>query len=154
MTHPGVELHQVRYDDPETVALVEEIQLDLTGRYGGPDETPVDPGDFVSPDGIFLVLRRGGAVAACAGLRRHGNGVVELKRMFVRPAYRRTGLARVLIAALEDNARAAGYRQLVLETGTGQPEAMALYESAGFERIPPFGFYAEHVDSRSYGKTL
>lgn len=74
--------------------------------------------------------------------------------MFARPAHRRTGIARRLLHELEAAGRKAGYRRLVLETGLVQPEAIALYESAGYEPIPPFGYYADSPLSRSYGKDL
>jgi len=149
-----VVLRELAYGGGSTAALIAAIQQELIERYGGPDETPVDPADFAPPDGVFLVAQRAGEIVACAGLRRHGEDAVELKRMYVRPAHRRTGLGRLLLGALEEHARRSGHRQLVLETGTGQPEAIALYESAGYLPVPPFGHYADAPESRSYGKAL
>ena len=149
-----IEVTDVSYDADVAVQLIEEIQLDLTGRYGGPDETPVDPAAFAPPDGAFLLAYAGADLVGCAGLRRHTADEVELKRMYIRVSHRRQGHARRLLGALEDRARAMGYRQLVLETGLEQPEAIALYESAGYHPVPAFGYYADSALSRSYGKTL
>ena len=149
-----LEIEQVAYDADVAQQLIEEIQLDLTGRYGGPDETPVDPGGFAPPYGAFLLAYAGADLIGCAGLRRRSAEVVELKRMYVRAAHRRRGHATRLLAAVEDRARELGYRQLVLETGLEQPEAIALYESAGYTAVPAFGYYAAEPNSRSYGKTL
>lgn len=149
-----VDWEYVAYDAAVTVVLIAEIQAELTARYGGPDETPVDPTEFAPPHGLFVVGRLSREPVACGGLRRHGDGVVELKRMFVRPAYRRAGLARRLLHVLEAAAREIGYRQLVLETGLVQPEAIALYESAGYEPVPAFGYYADAPLSRAYAKSL
>lgn len=145
---------RVPYDGEVTSQLLDEIQQDLTRRYGGPDETPVDAAEFAPPHGVFLIARSDEQPVACGGLRRRREGVVELKRMFVRPGHRRTGLARRLLHELEAAAREAGYRQLVLETGLQQPEAIALYEAAGYNSIPPFGHYADSPLSRAYGKNL
>jgi len=149
-----LELDVVAYDSAMASVLIEEIQADLAQRYGGPDETPVDPADFAPPSGLFVVARLGCIVIGCAGLRRHDEGVVELKRMFVISQHRRRGLARLLLAQLEDRARAAGYLEIVLETGTAQPEAITLYESAGYTPRTPFGYYAGEEMSRTYGKAL
>ncbi len=149
-----VQLEAVPFDSDLASALVAEVQLEYVRRYGGHDETPVDPDEFVAPDGTFLVASVGTTAIGCAGLRRHGDGVVEVKRMFVRPEHRRRGHARRLLAALEDVARSQGDRRVVLETGTAQPEAIALYTSAGYTPIEGFGHYRDAPLSRSFGRDL
>jgi ribosomal protein S18 acetylase RimI-like enzyme len=67
---------------------------------------------------------------------------------------RRRGIARRILAELETLARAMGYTRLQLETGTLQPEAMRLYERNGYERIPPFGHYADDPRTVCYGKQI
>jgi len=121
--------------------LIAELQQEYILRYGGPDETPVDPRGFDPPDGTFLIAELDGDLAGCAGLRRHDQGIAELKRMYVRPTYRRRGLARLLLGAVEDRALALGYRQLILETGSEQPEALALYVASGYQPYENFGYY-------------
>lgn len=145
---------EVGYGDAVTAPMIEELQADLTTRYGGPDETPVDPGQFMPPDGVFVVALLGDEVVGCAGLRRHDAVTVELKRMYVREAHRRRGLATVLLAELERRALAAGYTRMALETGVAQPEAIALYERHGFVPLDGFGHYADSRLSRSYVKAL
>jgi GNAT superfamily N-acetyltransferase len=104
-----------------------------------------------------------GEPAAMGGWRRHGEAlssqtppseVGEIKRMFVREAYQRLGLARAVLAELERTAAAAGITRLILETGLAQPEAIALYRSAGYDDIPAFGFYADEPDSVHLGKNI
>jgi GNAT superfamily N-acetyltransferase len=78
----------------------------------------------------------------------------EVKRMYVAPAARRRGLARAVLAHLEETAAQAGAEVMVLETGTEQPEAIAMYERAGYERVDGFGYYTWSPKSRCYGKRL
>ena len=90
----------------------------------------------------------------CGGIRRYDEHTGEIKRMYVKPELRRRGISRVVLEELEARARAIGYTELVLETGTRQPEAIALYESADYESIEPYGFYKDAPSSRCYAKSL
>ena len=74
--------------------------------------------------------------------------------MYVVPAARREGLARLMLAHLEATARTAGAEVMIMETGTAQPEAMALYLAAGYEPIEPFGHYRDAPRNRCYGRRL
>ena len=112
------------------------------------------PEQFLAPDGCFFVAYAGGEPVGCAGFRRHDGTTAELKRMYVRPAARGTGVARALLAEVERAVSAAGYAQLWLETGVAQPEAMTLYASAGYTPIASFGQFADAPDSRCFGKLL
>ena len=78
----------------------------------------------------------------------------EVKRMYVAPAARGLGVARRMLARLEESAAAADAEAMILETGTAQPEAMALYESSGYARIENFGHYRWSPQNRCYGKLL
>ncbi len=138
--------------------MTAEVQAEYGRRYGGDgDISPIDPQEFEPPDGLFLVASVDGAAVAMGGWRRGGpDGPTdaEIKRMYVRPGHVRRGLARLVLAELERTAAAVGVTRLVLETGTAQPEAIALYESSGFAHIPAFGFYAGYDDSVHLAKAL
>jgi GNAT superfamily N-acetyltransferase len=142
------------YADPAGAALTERVQQEYVERYGGPDTTPVDPGEFGPPGGGFLVGYLDGVPVAMGGVRRHDADTVEMKRLYVVPECRGRGLSRLMLGALEDLARRLGARRMVLETGSKQPEAMRLYETSGYERIDGFGHYADAPLSVSYGKSL
>lgn len=155
----------VPYGHPDAAALVARVQEEYVVRYGGPDETPVEPADFETPLGLFLVGYLPGAdssaVPVATGAWRRttvtalgGRKGAEIKRMYVVPEARGRGLARTVLAALEDTAAAAGHDVLVLETGTAQPEALALYASSGYVPVDGFGMYAQHEESRYFGKRL
>ena len=102
----------------------------------------------------FFVIRCDGVVAGCGGIQLSGSEYGELKRMYVRPAFRGRGLGRRLIEHLADYARSRGVTVLRLETGVHQHEAVRLYERTGFARIGPFGDYWDDPLSRFYEKVL
>lgn len=148
-----VRIERVSYDHPDAAKLIEEVQQEYVVRYGGPDDTPVDPAEFGPPEGLFLVGYLDGAPAACGGWRVRGSDA-ELKRMFVTQTARGRGLARLILAELEAAALASGHDRLILETGSKQPEAVALYRSAGYADIKPFGHYAGAPLAIHLGKAL
>jgi GNAT superfamily N-acetyltransferase len=149
-----IEFRVAAFDAPESVELIEAVQREYVVRYGGPDETRLDAAEFAPPQGIFVVGWDADRPVACGGVRLIEPGVAELKRMYVTAAVRRRGIARRLLARLESEAAALGATALRLETGTKQPEALALYASAGYLDVEPFGYYACAPLSRHLGKAL
>jgi GNAT superfamily N-acetyltransferase len=156
-----VKVFPVPFTHPDAVALVSEVQAEYTMRYGGPDETPIDPTMFDPPQGAFFVGYVGDSPVAMGGWRLRGDvsafdhtTVAEIKRMYVAPRARRRGLARHVLAHLETTAGEAGAGVMVLETGIEQPEAIALYLSSGYSPVEGFGHYKWSPKSRYYGKLL
>jgi GNAT superfamily N-acetyltransferase len=149
-----VELRITAYDSAVAQELVARVQQEYVVRYGGPDAAVVDPGEFALPAGVFFVAYVGGVAAGCGGWRVLAPGQVEVKRVFVERAFRRRGLAEVLMAALEDSAAAAGSAEIVLNTGPEQPEALALYARLGYRPVPGFGVYACTEGAIFLGKRL
>jgi GNAT superfamily N-acetyltransferase len=156
-----MEIRVVAYDHPDAAKLIAEVQQEYVVRYGEPDMTPVDPADFAAPRGIFLVGYLDDVPIGCGAWRAHDGpapdfqpGDAELKRMFVVEFARGRGFARALLAELERGAAAAGRRRAVLETGTEQPEALALYRSSGYRAIKSFGIYQNEPESRCFAKDL
>ncbi|MFI2642865.1 GNAT family N-acetyltransferase [Streptomyces sp. NPDC018610] len=156
-------IRPVPFDHPDAVKLNDEVQAEYHVRYGdGGDATHLDPADFRPPGGVYLIAYdEDGTPVATGGWRSQdrndeGNedGDAELKRMFVVEGMRGRGLARRILAALEDDAREAGRTRMVLETGTKQPEAVALYTSSGYEPCGKFGYYRFHEESLCYAKPL
>ena len=149
-----LDLREEPYDGPSAQLLIAQVQQEYVVRYGGPDTTPVDPGEFAPPRGRFVVGYLDVEPVAMGGVRALDVETVEIKRMFVVPDSRGRGFARVLLARLEELAAEMGAARVVLETGLKQPEAMALYASAGYDRIDGFGHYRDEPLSASYGKSL
>lgn len=154
-----------RLDDEDVVAMIDEVQQEYVRRYGGPDETPLDVAEFLPPAGVILKAVRDGAVVGMGGWRVHEGGGpeavglrpgdAEIKRMYVRADARGLGVARAVLAAIEQTAATAGRRRLVLETGLRQPEAIGLYTSSGYTPlVPKFGLYRDEDQSVCMVKEL
>ena len=102
------------------------------------------PGDYAAPTGHLLLALVDGALAGCGALRALADvdyaNACEMKRLFVRPAFRKFGLGRILAQALLDEARRVGYSAMLLDTLDDMEAARELYASLGFEEIPPYYF--------------
>jgi GNAT superfamily N-acetyltransferase len=102
------------------------------------------PGEYASPSGQLLLAYVDGALAGCGGLRALPDvdyaNACEMKRLYVRPAFRRFGLGRALAEALLDEARRAGYSVMLLDTLDDMESARELYASLGFEEVAPYYF--------------
>ena len=102
------------------------------------------PGEYAAPRGALLVARVGDTLAGCCALRPLDTtdypNAAEMKRLFVRPAYRGLGLGRLLAEGILDAARQSGYDCVLLDTLDDMEAARALYEELGFEEVPPYYF--------------
>ena len=96
------------------------------------------PGKFAEPRGRLLVAEEDGKIAGCVALRDLGDGACEMKRMFVYPEFHGRGVGQLLGRALIGEAKAIGYRKMLLDTGPQQREAQALYRKLGFKDIEPY----------------
>ena len=141
------------WDDPDGVALRALQRADIDSRYGADTEPGTKPtADDIS---LFVLARDAAGVAiGCGALRRLDDTTAEIKRMFVRTENRGVGVSRMILAALEDWAWVEGWTTLRLETGTLQHEAIGLYTSAGYHRIPNFGPYRDEPLSLCFERHL
>jgi putative acetyltransferase len=140
----------------EATELMTRLTAELTARYDFLDDGTGNfrPEDATSAGAAFLIGRVDGIAVACAALRRMAPGVGEVKRVYVAPSHRGRRYGRLLLADIERLAVGFGYHTLRLETGTRQPESFALYERAGYRRIPNFEPYIESHWSVCYEKML
>lgn len=138
----------------DAVHLLHALDDELRRRYPDWNVQGLRVEDADSPRFVFLVAHADGAPVACGAVRELERDIGEVKRMFVRDEWRRRGVARQLLAALESKARDIGYTTLRIETGALQPEAITLYRSAGYTDIAPYGGYADNPVSMCFEKRL
>lgn len=119
-------------------AYVEEIAGRMAAGFDPSRSSPPGPHDFDPPRGIFLLARIDGTPVGCGALRTLERGVGEIRRMFVSPEARGSGLGRRILVALEDEARLRGHHTVRLDTSEELAEAQALYENAGYVRVPAY----------------
>jgi GNAT superfamily N-acetyltransferase len=128
-------------EEPPALELLAAMRTELIAAYDNAsrlDNPPLLPAELRTPAGAYYVGYEGPEAVAGGGLRRLGDGVAEIKRMYVRPEARSRGVAAALLRALEEAARALGYTRARLDTGPKQVTAQRLYRGAGYEEIAPY----------------
>lgn len=128
-------------EQPPASELLAEMRAELNDIYetfSRLDNPPLDPSELRPPHGVYVVGFDGDEVIAGGGLRMLSRDMAEIKRMFVRPAFRSRGVARALLGALEDEALRLGYAAARLDTGPKQTHGLALYRSAGYIDVPAY----------------
>ena len=140
-THPGF------------VQLVRELDQDLA-RRDGKDNAFYARYNSMEADARAVVAIAEGVPVGCGAIKPVDADAMEVKRMYTLPAWRGKGVASRVLAELEQWARELGMERCILETGLRQPEAIALYESNGYELIPNYGPYAGVTNSRCFAKVL
>lgn len=134
-------IEAARPDSPDATALIAELEAILAPGYPAESRHGYSVEKLLAQGVAFFVSRVEGVAAGCGGVQLFGTEYAELKRMYVRPAYRGLGLAQRMLSHLGEHARANGVTVLRLETGIHQHQALSLYSGAGFQRIGPFGAY-------------
>jgi len=148
--------HGVSPRDPRVLELLDLLKYEYIGMYGEPDPNPEGGLErcYGTSGSIVLATYRRKAVGI-AGIGFHEtDGPAVLHRMFVLYEMRKRGIASGLLFECERAARRLGGRQLVLETGTSQTSAIALYRSKNYLPVDPFGYYADQPTSLFLGKDL
>jgi putative acetyltransferase len=154
MVPGGLAFDEVDPTAREATELIAALDCDLGARYPGLEIHGIDAANFRQAGGVFLIGRFGGSAVCCGALRPMEDVAIEVKRMYVRDGHRGQGFGRATLSALEKIASERGYRIIRLETGGNQPEAIALYESAGYQNIPCYGAHATDPRSRCFEKRL
>ncbi len=146
-----------RLDDPAARPLLDGLSEEYAREYGERTRDELasrDVEEFVPPQGVFLLAVSGTETVGGGGIAPLSVDAAEVKRMWTSPAHRRRGLARRVLQALEREAQTLGYRVLRLQTGALSTAAVALYETAGYRRIAPFGRYRSEPLAVAFEKQL
>ena len=155
-TATGVVLRLASWDDPDGVELRAAQRADVSERYGA----DLEPGQLpTAADIVVFVIAYDASSQTPIGCGAFRNlpdkqPTVEVKRMYVRPDYRGRKIGQLILRNLEARALQRGAVRIRLETGTKQPEAVRLYEGAGYKRIPNFGDYADDESSLCFERVL
>jgi GNAT superfamily N-acetyltransferase len=148
-----MKVQEVEWENPDAVQLRNEQSADLSARYDSP-LTLNEP----APEGLvsFSVMHdEEGTPVGCVALvdqtgveEVFGPGrTVEMRKVFVRPEFRGRGLSHLLVDEAHRIAVAHGFDQVVLVSGSGQPESVGLYRSRGYQELPPYGIYQQFETS-------
>jgi GNAT superfamily N-acetyltransferase len=140
-----IDLIRTNSSDPDFQMLVTHLDSDLKIRDGEEHSFYSQFNKIDSIRNVIIAFREGKAVG-CGAFKHYGEDTAEIKRMFVHSEYRGQGIAQSILHELEKWAAELNYSICILETGIRQPEAIRLYEKAGYSRIPNYGQY-EHVEN-------
>jgi len=141
------------WDDPAGEQLRAQQRVELIAMYEGDSEPGAKP-TAADVNAFVIASDAAGTPVGCGALRELEPAVAEIKRMFVVPEFRGRGISRLILDSLEAQAISRGWTTLKLETGTLQTAAIALYESAGYRPIEPWGAYADSPVSLCYAKVF
>lgn len=150
----SIEIRQVDPAGPEAAELIQALDAELNEHYPKEQIHGIDVSEFKAADGFFVIAFINNETVGCASFRPLDKKTAELKRMFVRKKIRRQGIARKLLEFIEQSAQKRDFERLCLETGAKQPEAISLYQSAGYYEIPVFGEYKNDPASICFEKQL
>lgn len=143
-----------RPDSEDAIALIAELEAHLDPLYPTESRHGYSVEKLLRQGVYFFVIRNGDVPIGCGGVQFFGSEYGEIKRMYIRPQFRGLGFAKLMLDHLEKHTRNNGINLLRLETGIHQRDAIALYERACFQLIPPFGEYKPDPLSRFYEKQL
>lgn len=155
-SEPPITLQREAPTGPVARLMMERLTEELAARYGDGGGGHYRPEDAEREGAVFIIARLNTEPVGCGAIRPldPASRIGEVKRMYVEPHARGRAVGGALLAGLEELAKQVGYRILRLETGILQPEAMRVYERAGYVQIPCYGYHADDPRSRCFEKQL
>lgn len=157
-TSPRIRFSEREPTSRAATELIDELSRELAERYRlvwpSDGRSNFRPDEFDPTSGAFVIGELDETVVCCGAIRRFDETTAEIKRMYVRKIARGRGVGARLLAELERLAMARDYRDIVLETGSEQPEALALYERAGYSPTRAWPPYDERPYARCFRKAL
>ncbi len=149
-----IDIRVVTPDNRDLHALIKKLDAHMLRLYPAEGIFGVDFSDPKVMELTFCVAYVNGTAAGCGALKPLGDGEAELKRFFVEPGFRGRGIATMILDFVEGKARDAGISLMRLETGPSQPDAIALFQKAGYRETEAYGEYVGCVYSYCMGKAL
>ena len=151
---PNLSIREVPWSNPVGADLRRAQQAELDSRYGRPDHDPSPPTEADTAVFVIAYERSSGQPLGCGGLRRLDPSTAEIKRIYVLPYARGSGVATAILSSLEFRARAAGYGAVTAEAGSAQSDGKRFYLQAGYNQVPNFGPYADLPHSTCFAKVI
>lgn len=148
-----VRISRTTAHDPVFKQLVTLLDTELANRYGAIQKI-YDQFNVVSDIQTVVIVYHNEVAAGCGCFKAFDEKIAEIKRLFVLPEHRGKGIARKIVQALEEWAWERSYNTCILETGDKQPEAIALYERMGYQRVENFGPYQGMSESICFSKSI
>jgi putative acetyltransferase len=148
-----IRIARTNCDDPRFRDLESLLNAEMSERYGELQKW-YDQFNIIKSNATVVVAYAGDLPIGCGCLREFGEEAAEIKRMFVKPGFRGTGIAEKILLELEKWASELGYSVTVLETAIKQPEAIRFYTRLGYKRIENYGQYAGNDNSICMSKRL
>lgn len=154
MPPPGLTVEAEDPSSDDALSLIRDLSQVLGALYGDDGSGNFTPSDVQVPRSALVIARWDGRAIGCGAVRPLDETTAEIKRMYVTPSARRLGIGRRILEELERLATDFRYQRVWLETGKLQPDAIALYESAGYYRRPCYGIYVNDPRSLCYEKLI
>lgn len=148
-----VTLLRTNSDHPDFISLVRLLDADLAKR-DGEEHSFYAQFNAIAQLKYVVVAYENAQAVGCGAIKEQAQGTMEVKRMYVLPESRKSGIATLVLTELERWAHESGYSKCVLETGKRQPEAIGLYEKNGYKIIPNYGQYIGIENSVCFAKQL
>lgn len=151
---PNLTIREVPWSNPVGADLRRAQQAELDSRFGGTEHDPSPP--TAEDTAVFVIAyeRSSGQPLGCGGLRRLDCSTAEVKRIYVLPYARGSGVATAVLSSLEFRARAAGFGAITAEAGSAQTDGKRFYSQAGYSEVPNFGPYTDLPRSTCYAKVI
>ncbi len=144
-----IEITAITTPDDDVLEMVERLDASMKDMYPPESTHLIPPEELSAGANRFFAVKVDGKLMGCGGIRVVGQDYAEIKRIYVDPSSRGLGLAKAILNRLESESRLLGLREMKLETGTSQPEAIRLFERCGYAQCPAFGDYPKN-DPYSY----
>lgn len=155
MNTPSITLQQIPYDYPDFLHLCDELDQFLNRAIGGEDKREkYKKYNHLNTMDYVIIAYDGQYAAGCAALRKYSETEVEVKRVFVKEAYRGQGIGGQMLVHLIKHAQELGYRRMLLETGVFLDASVRLYKRYGFEQIENYGDYKNMPESLCMGREI
>ena len=148
-----ITIKRTNSNDPDFISLVNDLDKDLWNRYGTA-QLEYQPYNIIENLQTVVIANTENSPVGCGCFKKLETDTVEVKRMYVMPEKRGKGIGTLLMKELEKWAGESGFEFIVLETGSGQPEALHLYKKQGYSIIPNYGQYSGMKESICMKKNL